>query len=89
MRISWTINKNQIKKGWRYFSLNKYLYLLLFPCVVYFLIFNYQPMYGLIIAFKEFKFSLGIWGSKWVGLDNFIYLFGLKDFYRVWVNSVT
>ncbi|MCL2035173.1 MAG: ABC transporter permease subunit [Oscillospiraceae bacterium] len=72
----------------RYFLTNKYLYLLLLPCVVYFLIFNYAPMYGLVIAFKDFKFSQGIMGSPWTGLENFRYLFGLSDFYRVLWNSV-
>lgn len=79
--------KGKLKQQLRYFSNNKYLYLLLLPCVIYFIIFNYLPMYGLIIAFKDFKFSKGIIGSPWCGLDNFIYLFGLKDFYRVFGNS--
>jgi putative aldouronate transport system permease protein len=45
-------------------------------------------MYGLVLAFKDFRFSRGILGSKWVGLDNFKYLFGLGDFYRVLGNSL-
>lgn len=78
------------KKSFRksYFWSNRYLYLLLTPCIVYFLVFHYAPMYGLIIAFKDFKFSQGIWGSAWVGLENFKYLFGLPDFYRVLGNSL-
>lgn len=63
--------------------------MLLIPCVVYFIIFNYLPMYGLVIAFKDFKFSKGILGSPWCGLENFRYLFELKDFYRVFGNSLT
>jgi len=72
----------------RYFYRNKYLYLLLAPCVIYFLVFNYMPMYGLIIAFKDFKFSKGIMDSAWIGFQNFKYLFGLSDFYRVLWNSI-
>jgi len=45
-------------------------------------------MYGLVIAFKDFRFSRGIMGSPWVGLDNFRHLFGLADFYRVFGNSL-
>ncbi len=45
-------------------------------------------MYGLTIAFKDFKFSEGIFGSPWNGLENFKYLFGLEDFYRVLANSL-
>lgn len=67
---------------------NRYLYLLLTPCVVYFLVFNYVPMFGLVTAFQEFKYSKGIFGSPWVGLKQFEYLFGLKDFYRVLGNSI-
>lgn len=74
--------------GWRYFCKNRYMYLLLLPCIIYFLVFNYAPMYGLIIAFKDFKFSTGIFGSAFCGLDNFTYLFGLGDFYRVLGNSL-
>ena len=74
--------------GWRYFYRNRYLYLLLVPCAVYFLVFKYVPMYGLILAFKDFKFSKGIFGSQWVGLSNFKYLFELDTFYSVLWNSL-
>lgn len=74
--------------GWRYFYRNRYLYLLLVPCVVYFFVFKYVPMYGLILAFKDFKFSKGIFGSQWVGLSNFKYLFELDAFYNVLWNSL-
>ena len=74
--------------GWRYFYRNRYLYLLLVPCAVYFLVFKYVPMYGLVLAFKDFKFSKGIFGSQWVGLSNFKYLFELDTFYSVLWNSL-
>jgi len=74
--------------GFRYIWTNRYLYVLLLPCVIYFIIFNYVPMYGLILAFKDFKFSKGIIGSEWVGLENFKYLFGLDRFYQVLRNSL-
>ena len=77
-------SRRRLRRIWK----NRYLYLLLIPCVAYFLLFHYVPMYGLIIAFKNFKFSKGIFDSAWVGLENFRYLFGLKDFYRVLGNSV-
>ncbi|MBO5069931.1 MAG: sugar ABC transporter permease [Roseburia sp.] len=44
------------------------LYLLILPAAVYLLIFNYQPMYGVQIAFRDFSIRDGIWGSEWVGL---------------------
>lgn len=77
------------KAGWRYFKRKKYLYLLLVPCMLYMLIFQYIPMYGVIMAFQDFSFKGGIFGSEWVGLENFRYLFGLPDFYRVLTNSIS
>ena len=78
-----------LRKGARYTWRNRYLYLLLIPCVTYFIIFNYVPMYGLVLAFKDFKFSQGILGSPWVGWSNFAYLFQLDMFWTVLRNSLT
>lgn len=55
----------------RDFRRNKYVYLMAFPVIVYFIIFSYWPMYGVIIAFKEYSPGKGIFGSPWVGLENF------------------
>ena len=49
------------------------------PGVLYFLINNYFPMFGIFIAFKKVDYSLGIWDSPWVGFDNFKYLFSTQD----------
>ncbi|RJW34609.1 sugar ABC transporter permease [Lachnospiraceae bacterium TF09-5] len=51
--------------------MNKYIYLMLLPVIVYLIILNYIPMYGVIIAFKDFKPRLGIMGSPWVGMKYF------------------
>lgn len=53
---------------------NKAIYFMVLPVVLYYFIFKYLPMYGSIIAFKDFSIAKGVWGSPWVGLDNF------KDF---------
>lgn len=50
---------------------NWQLYVLILPAVIYVLIFNYFPMYGVQLAFKDYRSNLGIWGSPWVGLDHF------------------
>lgn len=47
------------------------LFALLLPAIIYLLIFNYYPMYGAVIAFKNYKINKGIWGSDWVGLKYF------------------
>ena len=46
-------------------------YLMMLPGIVYFALLKYAPMYGVLIAFKDFKIKKGIWGSPWVGLQNF------------------
>lgn len=85
-------NKNKsssgnIKNALYYINKKKYLYIMVIPCVIYFLIFNYVPMYGILIAFKDFNFAKGILRSDWIGLENFKYMFGLGDFYQVFWNS--
>ncbi|MEX1028786.1 MAG: ABC transporter permease subunit [Paenibacillaceae bacterium] len=77
----------RMNRALRYINKKKYLYILLIPSIVYFIIFNYIPMYGIIIAFKDFNFSKGIIASPWVGFENFRYMFGLSDFYTVFWNS--
>lgn len=51
---------------------NKWKYILLIPVLLFFLIFCYKPMYGIIIAFKNYKPTRGIADSQWVGLTHFI-----------------
>ena len=53
----------------------RYLYLLLVPGLVYFALFHYVPMSGLVLAFKKYNAHLGIWGSQWVGWTNFARIF--------------
>ncbi|MBQ8526315.1 MAG: sugar ABC transporter permease [Clostridia bacterium] len=50
---------------------HKYIYLILLPALVYYIVFKYVPIYGLTLAFKTYKASKGIWGSPWIGLENF------------------
>ena len=57
------------------------IYLMLIPGMVYVFVFSYLPMYGIQIAFKDFRTSLGIWGSKWVGLKHFIRFVNFPNFW--------
>ncbi len=66
----------------------KYLYLMLIPAIVYYIIFCYIPMYGVTIAFKDFNPMLGIWKSEWEGFDTFRQLFGMEKFYSVFWNTI-
>lgn len=67
---------------------NKYLYLMILPGLLYFIIFKYLPMGGLIIAFQDYQPYLGISGSSWVGLKHFIRLFTEPTFFMILRNTL-
>ena len=73
------------KKMWKY----RQIYLLLLPALVYVVVFDYIPMYGVQIAFKNYKGVLGIWGSPWVGFKHFIDFFEGYYFWRLLRNTLT
>lgn len=66
----------------------RYLQLLALPGLIYFLVFEYVPMYGVIIAFKDYKVQDGIMGSDWVGFANFIKFFKNPYFWRLIRNTL-
>lgn len=66
----------RLKKWCRSVVDNRWLYVLILPALVYLIIFNYMPMYGVQIAFKNYKAVRGIAGSDWVGLKHFQTFFG-------------
>ncbi len=70
------------------FNLNKTLYLLLVPVLVYYIVFCYVPMYGALIAFKEYSPRAGVWGSPWVGFKQFTDFFSSPSFGSVLLNTV-
>lgn len=67
---------------------NWVLYIMMVPVVVYYVLFSYVPMAGIQLAFKEYYIKLGIWGSPWVGLDNFRRLFSGYNFKNLVLNTV-
>ena len=82
-RLSWSARaKSDLRK-------NKALYMMLIPALVFYIIFCYGPMYGAIIAFKDYSPSLGIMGSEWVGLKHFISFFKSAYFWRILRNTLT
>ncbi|HEY5560261.1 MAG TPA: ABC transporter permease subunit [Clostridiaceae bacterium] len=66
----------------------RYLYLLTIPGLIYILIFKFVPMWGLLLAFKEYNFYTGILGSKWVGLKHFTDLFADPFFLIMLRNTI-
>ncbi|MFC0214596.1 ABC transporter permease [Paenibacillus chartarius] len=76
------------KLGWAKDVLkDRWLYLMALPGIVYFLIFKYVPMYGIIMAFQDFKPHLGFFGSPWVGLRHFERFFGEEQFWMLFRNT--
>ncbi|HBM79902.1 MAG TPA: protein lplB [Clostridiaceae bacterium] len=71
-----------------YVMQNKWLYIFLAIGMIYLFIFNYLPMYGVVIAFQNFSPVKGFLKSEWVGLANFKYLFHSRDFIEVFKNSI-
>lgn len=64
------------------------LYLLALPAVIYLFIDSYIPMYGLSVAFKNYRYDKGIWDSPWVGFKNFEFLFKTKDVWLITRNTI-
>lgn len=79
------VKKRNVKAG-----MKKWLplYLMMLPGLVYLIINNYIPMFGLVIAFKKVNFSKGILASDWVGLKNFEFLFKTKDAWVITRNTL-
>lgn len=70
------------------FIRNKLIYFMLIPVVLYYAIFQYGPMYGSIIAFKNYDIVKGVRDSPWVGFENFVYFFNSIHFWRVVKNTL-
>ena len=67
---------------------NVQMTLMTFPGVLLVLVFAYLPMPGIVIAFKKFNPNKGIWGSNWIGLNNFEFFFSSQDAVRVIGNTI-
>lgn len=66
----------------------KYVYIMLIPIVVWYILFCYRPLLGNVIAFKDYKASKGIWGSPWVGIKHFTAFFSSFYFWRLLRNTL-
>lgn len=66
----------------------KYLYICILPMMLWLFIFQYGPMYGLLMAFKDFKIRLGVFGSPWVGFENFEKIFSSRLVLEAIFNTV-
>ncbi|HBM80216.1 MAG TPA: protein lplB, partial [Clostridiaceae bacterium] len=66
----------------------KYYYLMLLPGMIWLFMFSIVPMFGIVMAFENFNPGAGIFHSRWVGLDNFKYMFQLNDSKTVIANTI-
>ncbi|MDG0812663.1 ABC transporter permease [Cohnella rhizosphaerae] len=71
-------------KLWRY----RWLYVFMVPGILYYLIYHYVPMFGLVVAFQDYNLMKGVTGSPWVGWDNFKAVFESPDFPQLMKNTV-
>lgn len=81
-----------MKKGMGYFmnrpKKQAYYHLMMLPGMIFLIIFNFIPMAGIVMAFQNFSPVKGILESKWVGLDNFRFIFSLPDSRQIFVNTI-
>lgn len=80
--------KNKVQLFFKRVFEHKVFYLMALPAIVLLGIFAYWPMYGILIAFKDFSFRLGILWSPWCGFDNFELLFSLDMFWSAFRNTI-
>ena len=80
-------NKKKKRKSW--LSKDQWLFLgMIVPGMIFIFIFSYIPMFGVVMAFQDFKPAKGFLNSTFVGLDNFKYIFNLPDIWQVTFNTM-
>ena len=88
VQLSVKTKRKVIKRLGQDFARNKYVYLMVIPVLVFYILFKYGPMTKMIIAFQDYNLYKGIAGSKWVGFENFIDFFQMKDCWRLLRNTL-
>ena len=92
MKLAATVSEAKKESYFRALGKNiikhKYAYMMMLPVLVFYIIFHYKPMYGAIIAFKDYSPTMGIWGSPWVGFKHFQSFFTGMYFGRLLRNTV-
>ena len=96
--VETTFTVNEVRTGkvtpgkgrdlWRRIVRSRHIYLMLLPVILFYIIYCYVPMYGIVIAWKEWRPKYGIWGSPWVGWANFEQIFSAPMFWRAFRNTL-
>lgn len=81
-------NKGRLTETLKHIRRDRELLLLFIPCILFYIIFRYGPLYGLIIAFKDYSVFSGVMGSDWVGLKHFVKFFSNQDFWMLFRNTL-
>lgn len=76
------------RRFWKYLRRYWFLYMLVVPGFIFMIVFHYGPMYGIQLAFKDYKPALGVWGSPWAGLDHFKTMCMDPGFWRALKNTL-
>ena len=79
-----SVARTNLGRIWKF----RHIYVFLLPAIVWYAIFCYYPMYGVLLAFKDYKFNLGILGSPWVGLKYFETFLTDSYFYIILKNTL-
>ena len=77
----WHQVRKQLKIDWM-------LYVLLLPILLWYVIFCYLPMGGITLAFRNYRYDMGLWHSPWVGLQHFRTMFSDAEFWRAFSNTL-
>jgi putative aldouronate transport system permease protein len=81
-------SSSRLNATWRALWRQRWLYLIMAPTLIYFVIFKYIPLWNAQIAFKDFKPLLGVWGSPWVGFEHFQTFIDSFYFNQLMVNTI-
>ena len=79
---------NPFRKFGAKFLRSKYLVLMIIPAIIFYIVFCYVPMYGILMAFQKFNPRVGIFGSSFVGFDNFVAVFNEEKFWYAFRNTL-
>ena len=81
-------DKKKFKQILKLIWINRWVYVLIIPALMGYWLFCYKPMYGILLAFKDYYARLGIMGSPWIGFDNFKNVFAMEEFWRAFRNTI-
>lgn len=88
MKKSPLVRQQKRAQLWKRIKNDRLLYLMLIPVLVWYIIFCYLPMGGITLAFKNYRYDMGLWNSPWVGLEHFRTMFKDAEFWRAFKNTL-